>query len=326
MAQIEQISEYQASMIVDDDEKSHDSGSDCSKSSSASVVSDRFEVFTRMRLLRLEEDSIEHEFTKKMFAVGMESNGVDAKVVAVHKNLHSGWTRRARCETFLIFQKAVAQKCGGNANIGYGWYGGSRDEICDILLHGFSGCRAARSHGVGIQLFANNYSFDGAISSDADENGLRHMLLCRVILGKRELVPAGSKQVNPSSKEFDSGVDSLVNPKRFIIWSSFMNSHIMPLFVVSFKAPANLKDISRSIQASAAAVRPPPKSAWVNLTAMMNALAKVLPPPRMVLLSKSADDFRAKKITRPQLIRRVRTVAGDKLLVSVVKNFNKERE
>ena len=83
--------------------------------------------------------------------------------------------------------------------------------------------------------------FCRAISSDPDENGLRHMLLCRVILGKRELVAPGSKQVNPSSAEYDSGVDSFMNPKKFIIWSSLMNSHIMPVFVVSFKAPANLK-------------------------------------------------------------------------------------
>lgn len=84
------------------------------------------------------------------------------------------------------------------------------------------------------------FCFYSALSSDADENGLRHILLCRVILGKRELVPPDSKQLHPSSNEFDSGVDSLRNPKRFIIWSSFMNSHIIPHFVVSFKAPASL--------------------------------------------------------------------------------------
>lgn len=158
MAQIEKISEYQASsMIVDDDDEKS------AESSSCSVVSDRFEVFSGMRMLRLEDDSFEYEIVKKNFAVGMESAGVEAvKVVAIHKNLHSGWTRRARYETFRIFEKAVAQKCGGNANIiGYGWYGGSRDEICEILLHGFSGCTRSGSHGVGIHLFSNDYSFDG---------------------------------------------------------------------------------------------------------------------------------------------------------------------
>lgn len=146
-------------MIVgDDDEKSGESSS----SSSSSVAWDGFEVFRGMRMLRLEEDSFEYEIVKKNFAVGMEPAGVDANVVAIHKNLHSGWTRRARYETFRIFEKAVAHKCGGNANIiGYGWYGGSRDEISEILLHGFSGCTHSVSHGVGIHLFSNDYSFDG---------------------------------------------------------------------------------------------------------------------------------------------------------------------
>lgn len=160
MAQIEQISEYQASMIVDDDENNHDSNSSESTSSTASVVSDQFDAFTGMSLLRLNENDMIYDLTRKMFAVGMKSAGVDAQVVAIHKNVHAGWTRRARQETFLIFQKAVAQKCGGNANIGYGWYGGSREEICDIVLHGFSGGREPGSHGVGVQLFSNKFSFD----------------------------------------------------------------------------------------------------------------------------------------------------------------------
>lgn len=76
-----------------------------------------------------------------------------------------------------------------------------------------------------------------ALSSDADENGVRHMLLCRVILGKTEVVPRGSKQFQPSSKEFDSGVDNPLAPRRYIIWNAFMNSHILPEYLLSFKAP-----------------------------------------------------------------------------------------
>lgn len=32
----------------------------------------------------------------------------------------------------------MTRKHGGNANIVPAWYGGSRDEICEILLNGFS--------------------------------------------------------------------------------------------------------------------------------------------------------------------------------------------
>ncbi|PRQ22318.1 putative poly(ADP-ribose) polymerase, catalytic domain-containing protein [Rosa chinensis] len=52
------------------------------------------------------------------------------------------------------------------------------------FFHGYGIGTPRESPGLmvlGVQLYADNYSFE------ADENGLRHMLLCKVILGKREL-------------------------------------------------------------------------------------------------------------------------------------------
>lgn len=77
-----------------------------------------------------------------------------------------------------------------------------------------------------------------ALSSEVDENGLRHILFCRVILGKTEEISAGSEQFQPSSEEFDTGVDNLEEPKKYIVWGCYMNSHILPRFVISFKAPS----------------------------------------------------------------------------------------
>lgn len=72
--------------------------------------------------------------------------------------------------------------------------------------------------------------------AEADENGERHMLLCRVILGNVEKVEAGSRQCYPSNVGFDSGSDDLNNPKWYIVWSRNMNTHILPECVVSFKS------------------------------------------------------------------------------------------
>lgn len=71
-------------------------------------------------------------------------------------------------------------------------------------------------------------------SAMADENGMRHLLYCRVILGKTEVVWPGSRQWHPSSQEFDCGVDDLVCPKKYIVWSSNINTHILPLYIISF--------------------------------------------------------------------------------------------
>lgn len=74
-----------------------------------------------------------------------------------------------------------------------------------------------------------------------DKEGMQHMLLCRVILGNQEEVHPGSDQCHPSSVEFDSGVDSLLVPKKFIFWSTNMNTHILPEYIISFKAPSSVK-------------------------------------------------------------------------------------
>ena len=78
--------------------------------------------------------------------------------------------------------------------------------------------------------------FCSVLSSEVDEIGLRHLLLCRVILGKQEVV-TDSNQFHPSSLEFDSGVDDLSAPRKHIVWSAYMNSHILPCYIISFEAP-----------------------------------------------------------------------------------------
>lgn len=61
------------------------------------------------------------------------------------------------------------------------------------------------------------------------------MILCRVIMGKMELLRPGSGQCYPSNEDFDSGVDDLQHPKYNIIWNMNISTHIYPEFVVSFK-------------------------------------------------------------------------------------------
>lgn len=80
-----------------------------------------------------------------------------------------------------------------------------------------------------------------AIICDVDEKGLRHMVLCRVILGNTEVVNPGSKQFYPSDQCFDSGVDDMQNPNHYVIWNMNMNTHIFPECVVSFKMPSTVK-------------------------------------------------------------------------------------
>ena len=61
------------------------------------------------------------------------------------------------------------------------------------------------------------------------------MLLCKVILGNVEAVPAGSKQSQPSSKQYDTGVDDISAPRRHTIWTAYLNTHIHPNYIIYYR-------------------------------------------------------------------------------------------
>uniref|UniRef100_UPI0005C9BA06 probable inactive poly [ADP-ribose] polymerase SRO2 n=1 Tax=Fragaria vesca subsp. vesca TaxID=101020 RepID=UPI0005C9BA06 len=140
--------EEEVSFVVDqnsgsDRTESKQSDEDSEYCADSNTTDDQFEVFTRNgMMLRVNGLSDEYETILKSFGVGMGSAAGVTEVVAVHKNLVSGLTRRARFETFRVFSQAVGKKCGGNPNIRYAWYSGSRDEIADIMVHGFSNVNA----------------------------------------------------------------------------------------------------------------------------------------------------------------------------------------
>lgn len=146
-----------------------------------------------------------------------------------------------------------------------------------------------------------------ALVCEADEEGTKHLLLCRVILGKPEQIVSGSKQSYPSSSQFDSGVDDLENPRKYVIWSSTMNSYILPSHVVSFKSPrlrGNIQTLYTSFVESdsdyyviSGLVRGGgglgrARSPCVSFSVLIYLLSKSLDPPRMHVVLRTYDDFR----------------------------------
>jgi hypothetical protein len=135
-------------------------------------------------------------------------------------------------------QEELTREARGDANVQYAWHGTSKTGVSGIMLHGFGQPRTPKNgsaYGVGVYLAPENHADVSAVYADNDENGEQHMLLCQVILGKPEPVLQGSDQFHPSSEHFDTGADDLSAPKRLIVWSTHMNTHILPLYAVSFK-------------------------------------------------------------------------------------------
>ncbi|CAA0826657.1 Probable inactive poly [Striga hermonthica] len=141
------------------------------------------------------------------------------------------------------------------------------------------------------------------------------MLLCRVILGKTEVVCPGYEQKIPSSKEFDSGVDNAMDPKKYIVWTPRLNTHVLPEFLVSFRA---LSVKCRGFQIRQLSPNRLPYPILINI------LDKYLPSDAVELVTKHHDDFKKKKITRTELIEHTRHIVGDKLLLRIVASYEQK--
>ncbi|KVI05643.1 probable inactive poly [ADP-ribose] polymerase SRO2 [Cynara cardunculus var. scolymus] len=305
--------EDQVSISIEDGEVlKADSDSD----SELAVSSDpRFGIFSSDRLMfqRLEEGNSDFEVLKRSFIGGMRDFGRNIDVVGIHKKNY-GWRVMddARMEAFKVFAMAVASRNCGDANIKYGWYGGSRDEIREILLYGFRRFEnRSSSYGRGVYLSPANLPMESAKSSVADSDGLRHVLLCRVILGNPEEISLGSQEGQPSSMEFNSGVDNLSSPKKYIIWEPYMNTHILPAFIVTFHADS-LTGVG-SLRT--------PTSPHMSINGLMRHLKNYLSSSKMMLLKRHHHEYHKNNISRSVFIRNLRAIAGDDVLRAIVQGF-----
>ncbi|XP_059658559.1 probable inactive poly [ADP-ribose] polymerase SRO2 [Cornus florida] len=202
------------------------------------MAADQTPPFTELMDTESKKHSkLRYAFVKNSFLDGLGSIRKDATVESIYTNNFRSSSSRLWYEAFVNLKKVVA----GNPkqrtpNLKFAWFGSSRSEIANIICNGFTRFDGGgQFSGSGVCLSPMEYSVDSALSAVPDENGVRHVLLCMVILGDTELVQPGSVQSRPSSDEFESGVDDISNPRRYIIWAPNINSHICPKFVISFK-------------------------------------------------------------------------------------------
>ncbi|KAK9699574.1 hypothetical protein RND81_08G182400 [Saponaria officinalis] len=201
------------------------------------------DVAKKQRLEKEEDADIENanvnidaEIVKEMFLAGM--NMVD-DVNAVGVGSNSMW--EGRLELFCK-QVEITRKLRGNANVRYAWLRSTKEASSGIMAYGlghFGFQQLKSAYGIGLHLAAASCANTSANYCDVDENGVRYMVLCRVIMGNMEMVHAGSKQFHPSDENYDSGVDDLQNPCQYVVWSMNINTHLYPEYVVSFRVPTN---------------------------------------------------------------------------------------
>ncbi|KAK8465799.1 hypothetical protein PHAVU_009G178500 [Phaseolus vulgaris] len=266
--------------------------------------------------VRLPEGDVLHDLIKRGFVRGLGHLGPKTEVLSIHRNTCSGAVSQARLQSFQLHARAVAKLREGNSNVKYAWYGTrGEDDINDIVSHGF-----AHVHGPQLLLSPDDAPLQSVRGCVVGKDGVRHVLLCRVILGRSELVDGGTEQCYPSSQNYDSGVDSFSAPSKYIIWSNRMNTHVLPAYVISFRVPS-FKGIEKK---SEELLRP--SSPWMPFPTLISVLSKVLASRDIALISKFYKDKKDKKISRHELIQRVRQIAGDKLLFAVIKSYREKKK
>ncbi|KAH7292256.1 hypothetical protein KP509_29G059600 [Ceratopteris richardii] len=210
------------------------------------------------KIIKLDIDDLEFITVRKKFYTGLGMLASYTTIKGIFKNCHKGTNGMAQLQAFNR-QEEITTAIRGNANVRYGWHGTSKPGVTVTVLHGFGPSPIPRHgavYGIGVYLAPEDYSNVSAVYSDVDENGEQHMVLCRVIMGNMELVEHGSEQFHPKSEEFDTGVDDICNPKCYIVWSTHMNTHILPEYVISFKLPPPWNEIIARVRGNHSLGRP----------------------------------------------------------------------
>uniref|UniRef100_A0A5B6ZDF7 Putative inactive poly(ADP-ribose) polymerase RCD1-like n=1 Tax=Davidia involucrata TaxID=16924 RepID=A0A5B6ZDF7_DAVIN len=295
---------------------------------------------------------------REMFSVGM-SSFISADIVEIYRG--SGTLMQARLELFEK-QVEITIKHRGDANVQYAWLPSSKGALSSIMTYGHGHCGPSNfksTYGIGVHLAPVNRTHTSASYCDDDDNGVRHMVFCRVIMGNVELVHPGSKQFHPSSENFDSGVDDLQNPGHYIVWNMNMNSHIYPEYVVSFKVSSDAEgivvgnesklDVSgvttcqgpqvqlklgssstdlvpvestrEKIANQGSSSTRTPKSPWMPFPMLFAAISNKVPPKVMKLIDINYELFRRKKMSREDFVTKLRLIVGDTLLRSTITNL-----
>ncbi|CAB41855.1 putative protein [Arabidopsis thaliana] len=246
------------------------------------------------------------------------------EIVSILKNGFQTPLGQAKLKAFQIYAESVAKKsgsCCGNkaavaeaARVKYGCCGVEKEELKAILMYGFSNNALCLS--------PDNAPLQCMIdpSSSCNEDGISFLLFSRIIMGKSEVV-CSTSQSYPSSMEFDSGVDSLTSPNKYIIWSTHMNTHVLPEFVVCIKTPSILKRIADLVCLFDIEN---PKSPWISFPVLINSISKFLNQSQIRLIHKHYKEHQDRRISRCELIQRLRSITGDSLLVQIIKSVGQK--
>lgn len=291
-------------MVDEDDEVSEDGlkrqrlntqGADCSGWLNTRLVKETDKAYTLVR---------------NYFLAGMKKFDAAVAVTSIRQCTRVGHMERARLQ---VFQKQIemTKAARGASNTVYAWHGTSSRGVESILAHGFGVPSQISTYGIGVYLSPVGLPGLSARLAEADQNGEKHLILCRVILGNVEKVEAGAQQCYPSSLVFDTGSDDPRNPKWYVVWPSNMNRHVIPECVVSYRSTDHLQDQFKG-----------PNRTKYPLEKLFSKMKSSLSPSKLQEVMNLYHTFRAGKLAKDSFFKQFRSIAGDQILLSAIQEIH----
>ncbi|KAL4571053.1 hypothetical protein LXL04_017803 [Taraxacum kok-saghyz] len=272
--------------------------------------------------------NVDVETARNMFVSNLGQDLKKVEICDIKKC--SGSFMEAREKLFQT-QVEITQKIRGKANVVYAWFVANGEVPSGIMFyaHAYNNLKL-ETYGYGVHLAALHSAHKSAMICNGDEKGLKHMVLCRVILGNSEILEIGSKQFRASDECFDSGVDDLQNPNCYVIWRTNLNTHIFPECSISFKTSPTQKgnpvDEEIRIQDQHASSSKPEKVLNVGSSThkvlcfpmLLEAISDKVAPNEMIVVHKFYESYKANMMNRKELIGNLKRVVGDQILMPAI--------
>nr|GMD89203.1 probable inactive poly [ADP-ribose] polymerase SRO3 [Ipomoea batatas] len=258
-----------------------------------------------------------YEVTRDSFVSGMAAVGPGAMITAIHQRVRKGGSvERAEYDAFQK-QAGLVRQARGNSKVVFAWLGTTVQGVHSIMSHGFGATGMMSGPGplgAGLYLSPVRSPRMSALTAQVDENGEKHLVLCRVILGKCGKIEVGSLQLSHSRMDFDTGVDDLKNPQWYGVLCA---NHVLPEGVLSYK-PANV--VPGRVTAAPSHMLAP-NAASVFYRKLVSKLIVSHPPPKVQALKALYSSFMAGKVGNDGFMRELGSVVGDEVLRSTIQQI-----
>ncbi|KAK9684726.1 hypothetical protein RND81_10G228000 [Saponaria officinalis] len=277
------------------------------------------ELFGDVNLVRLDKDDPIHNIIHNKFMACLADISKNTTTMKIWSDFHCGESR-LRC--FEIYRKSLKDKYGDDNNVKYAWYATSKEDVTRIMSRGFGAKDLPSYNGLlrdSIDLRPINFLNQSVNSCVIDEDGLMHIMLCRVLIERDDIVTDSNSSEFPSNfDDFNSEVEdnenhSTIPSTKYVIGSTKMNTHILPEYVISFKTRFATNYIAKRV------LLKKPNSPWMPFSTLIRALTKLIPSKELNLVNKQLRDFTERKISRVEFIQQLKGLVGVDLLVVIVK-------